>query len=126
MLLGLRTVIYKVPDLARAKTWYSDVIGIAPYFDQPYYVGFSVGGLELGLDPSGEGQQAAPGGTVPYWGVPDLAAELQRLAAHDVEVVAPLQDVGEGIRVATISDPFGNLIGLIENPNFENIRRASS
>jgi len=58
--------------------------------------------------------------------VPDLAAELQRLAAHDVEVVAPLQDVGEGIRVATISDPFGNLIGLIENPNFENIRRASS
>ena len=51
MMLGLRTVIYPVTDLARGKAWYADVLGVAPYFDQPYYVGFAVGGFELGLDP---------------------------------------------------------------------------
>jgi predicted enzyme related to lactoylglutathione lyase len=118
MLLGLRTVIFKVTDLAQAKRWYNGVFGIIPYFDEPYYVGYNVGGYELGLDPSGEGQPPGPGGSVAYWGVADLAESLARLNEHKLEVVAPLQDVGEGIRVATISDPFGNLIGLIENPQF--------
>ena len=118
MLLGLRTVIFKVTDLAQAKRWYKEVFGIIPYFDEPYYVGYNVGGYELGLDPSGEGQRPGPGGSVAYWGVADLAESFVRLNEHKVKVVAPLQDVGEGIRVATISDPFGNLIGLIENPQF--------
>jgi predicted enzyme related to lactoylglutathione lyase len=118
MLLGLRTVIYKVTDLERAKAWYRDVFDISPYFDQPYYVGYNVGGYELGLDPSGEGQQPGPGGSVAYWGVNDLAAASTRLSERKVEFVMPAQDVGEGIRVATIRDPFGNLIGLIENPHF--------
>ena len=60
MLQGLRTVIYHVADLDRAKAWYADVIGSAPYFDQPFYVGFNVGGFELGLDP--DTSQVAPGG----------------------------------------------------------------
>jgi len=51
MILGLRTVIYPAPDLAAAKRWYSDLLGAAPYFDEPFYVGFSVGGFELGLVP---------------------------------------------------------------------------
>ena len=53
MILGLRTVIYPVPDLAAAKAWYSSVLGVAPYFDQPFYVGYNVAGYELGLFPDG-------------------------------------------------------------------------
>jgi predicted enzyme related to lactoylglutathione lyase len=118
MLLGLRTVIYKVPDLARAKAWYSTTFGITPYFDEPFYVGFSVGGFELGLDPDVTRQKPGPGGAVAYWGVRDLAGALAALIARGVTVRSPLQDVGEGILVATIEDPFGNPIGLIENPHF--------
>lgn len=118
MLLGLRTVLYKVSDLAKAKAWYSETFGITPYFDEPFYVGFEVGGYELGLDPDMSHQRPGPGGSVAYWGVRDLAATLKQLEARHVEVVSPLQDVGEDIKVATLSDPFGNRIGLIENPHF--------
>jgi predicted enzyme related to lactoylglutathione lyase len=118
MLQGLRTVIYKVPDLARAKAWYSDTFGIQPYFDEPFYVGFNVGGFELGLDPDVERRGAGAGGSLAYWGVADLAATLHALSERGVEIVSALQDVGEGIKVATVADPFGNHIGLIENPHF--------
>jgi predicted enzyme related to lactoylglutathione lyase len=115
MILGLRTAIYHVSDLAKAKAWYSEVLGQQPYFDQPFYVGFSVGGFELGLLPDGK---SGAGGTVAYWGVDDAAAAVARLEALGAPVVEKLQDVGEGIRVATVADPFGNLLGIIENPNF--------
>lgn len=118
MLLGLRTVIYKVPDLARAKAWYSSTFDIAPYFDEPYYVGFNVGGFELGLDPDVKKQGPGPGGSIAYWGVRDLKGAFADLVAKGVTVHSPLRDVGEGILVASIEDPFGNLIGLIENPHF--------
>jgi predicted enzyme related to lactoylglutathione lyase len=118
MLLGLRTVLYKVSDLAKAKAWYSETFGITPYFDEPFYVGFEVGGYELGLDPDMSHQRPGPGGSVAYWGVRDLAATLKQLEARHVEVISPLQDVGDEIKVATLSDPFGNRIGLIENPHF--------
>jgi predicted enzyme related to lactoylglutathione lyase len=118
MLLGLRTVLYKVSDLAKAKAWYSETFGITPYFDEPFYVGFEVGGYELGLDPDISHQRPGPGGSVAYWGVRDLAATLKQLEARHVEVISPLQDVGDEIKVATLSDPFGNRIGLIENPHF--------
>ena len=119
MFLGLRTVIYKVTDLAKAKAWYSEAFGITPYFDEPFYVGFEVGGYELGLDPDVSRQQPGPGGSVAYWGVRDLAETLARLRERNVNVTAPLQEVGEGIKVAAVSDPFGNRIGLIENPHFK-------
>ena len=118
MLLGLRTVIYKTPDLARAKAWYRDVFGIEPYFDEPFYVGFNVGGFELGLDPDTEGQVPGPGGSVAYWGVADLKATFDRLVAAGVQVSSAVRDVGGGILVASVRDPFGNVIGLIENPHF--------
>jgi predicted enzyme related to lactoylglutathione lyase len=118
MLLGLRTVIYKAPDLARAKAWYADVFGLAPYFDEPYYVGFNVGGFELGLDPDAHGTAPGPGGTTAYWGVADLADALAHATARGAELHSPLQDVGGGIKVATLRDPFGNVVGLIENPHF--------
>jgi predicted enzyme related to lactoylglutathione lyase len=115
MILGLRTVIYPVTDLARGKTWYADVLGVAPYFDQPFYVGFTVGGFELGLIPDGT---PGPEGAVAYWGVPDAAAELARLQALGATVREALHDVGEGIKVASVADPFGNTFALIENPHF--------
>src|SRR5256885_3551039 len=73
MVLGLRTVIYKVADLQRAKGWYSAAFGVAPYFDQPFYVGFNIGGFELGLDPDTKGTKPGAGGVVAYWGGPKLA-----------------------------------------------------
>jgi predicted enzyme related to lactoylglutathione lyase len=118
MLQGLRTVIFKVTDLAKAKDWYARVFGITPYFDQPYYVGYNVGGYELGLDPDTQSQSPGRGGSTAYWGVKDLKATFDKLASNNVRVVMPLRDVGEGILVGTIEDPFGNHIGLIENPHF--------
>jgi predicted enzyme related to lactoylglutathione lyase len=119
MLLGLRTVVFKVTDLEIAKAWYSKTFAIKPYFDQPFYVGYEVGGYELGLDPSSENRKPGLGGATAYWGVTDLVATLEKLRREDVEIIVPLQEVGEGIKVATIADPFGNEIGLIENPHFK-------
>lgn len=117
MILGLRTVIYHVPDLARAKAWYSDAFGVKPYFDEPFYVGFNIGGYELGLDPNGK--SPGPGGSVPYWGVPKIDEAMQRFARAGATFVVAAHDVGDGIKVATVADPFGNLIGIIENPHFK-------
>jgi predicted enzyme related to lactoylglutathione lyase len=117
MIQGLRTVIYKVPDLEAAKAWYSRILGFAPYFAEVYYAGFTVGGFELGLDPDMEG--AGPGGgVVAYWGVADAAAEYARLLELGASADAPPRDVGGGIHVATVKDPFGNVFGIIENPHF--------
>lgn len=115
MILGLRTVIYHVADLAKAKAWYAQVLEQQPYFDQPFYVGFSVGGFELGLLPDGK---PGAGGTTAYWGVPDADAAVKRLVGLGAKILEPLQDVGEGIKVATVNDPFGNVLGIIENPHF--------
>ncbi len=124
MIQGLRTVIYPVADLARAKAWYSALTGQAPYFDQPFYVGYSVGGFELGLDPNGTAAPAEAGGPVAYWGVRDIDDAFRRLRAMGAGERAPIADVGDGIRVAVMIDPFGNAIGIIENPHFrtENVR----
>jgi predicted enzyme related to lactoylglutathione lyase len=78
MLLGLRTVIYHAPDLAKAKAWYSAVFGIAPYFDEPFYVGFEIGGFELGLDPDVDGVSVG-NNAVAYWGVSDIEQAHRRL-----------------------------------------------
>lgn len=116
MLLGLRTVIYPAPDLAAAKSWYSKFLGQKPYFDQPFYVGFSVGGFELGLLPN-----AAPGttGARPLWGVQNIDAVYAKLLALGATALDPVRDVGEGIKVAAVADPFGNRLGIIENPNLD-------
>ena len=117
MFLGLRTAVYKVDDLEIAKEWYSKVLGIEPYFDEPFYVGYSVGGFELGLDPDMSGVSLG-NGHVAYWGVEDALAAAQRLADLGVEPQEPVTEVGGGIKVATFKDPFGNIFGLIENPHF--------
>ncbi|MET3131073.1 putative enzyme related to lactoylglutathione lyase [Oxalobacteraceae bacterium GrIS 1.11] len=116
MINGLRTVIYPVSDLAKANTWYSAVFGCAPYFDQPFYVGFNVGGFELGLIPDGV---PGAGGCAAYWGVDDIEAEVARIVALGATIHTAIQDVGDAIRVADLLDPDGNRLGLIQNPHFD-------
>jgi predicted enzyme related to lactoylglutathione lyase len=119
MIKGLATVIYHVPELDRAKAWYAKAFQQQPYFDQPFYVGFNIAGYELGLDPNASSSKAGPGGNVAYWRVTELESALRHFIASGASMVSPLQDVGDGIKVATVADPFGNLIGLIENPHFK-------
>jgi catechol 2,3-dioxygenase-like lactoylglutathione lyase family enzyme len=115
---GLYTAIYSVPDLPRAKEWYRSVLGIEPYFDEPFYVGFNVGGCELGLDPDIEANRPGAGGGVAYWGVADADAAFSLLRASGAKERSPVREVGGGIKVAVVEDPFGNLVGIIENPHF--------
>ena len=117
--LGLRTVIYHVPDLARARSWYAQATGIEPYFNEPFYVGFNIGGCELGLDPDPESGSAGASGPTAYWGVPDADAAVAHLISVGGTVHQPVRDVGGGIRVAAVLDPFGNVLGVIENPHFK-------
>jgi predicted enzyme related to lactoylglutathione lyase len=118
MFLGLRTVVYRVNDLQAAKAWYSQALGSEPYFDQPYYVGFTVGGFELGLHPPEQEAPQGLGGTTAYWGVDDVELAMTRLLELGATLHGEVQDVGEGIQVASVVDPFGNLLGIIHNPHF--------
>jgi predicted enzyme related to lactoylglutathione lyase len=116
MIQGLRTVVYPVTDLADATSWYRRVLERDPYFDEPYYVGFEVGGFELGLIP--DGTPGATGATA-YWGTADIVAEVNRIAGLGAQIAAPVTEVGGGISVASLLDPFGNLFGVIQNPHFD-------
>ena len=118
MFQGLRTAIYHVDDLQGAKEWYTKVLGKKPYFDQPFYVGFNVGGFELGLDP--DTSSASKGNSVvAYWGVGSAEAAIKRLEQLGAKRQGEVQDVGDGIKVASVTDPFGNIFGVIENPHFK-------
>jgi CubicO group peptidase (beta-lactamase class C family)/predicted enzyme related to lactoylglutathione lyase len=118
MIQGIRTVIYHVVDLEKAKAWYSKILGTKPYFDEPFYVGFNVGGFELGLDPDMKGIKDG-NKTVAYWGVKDIKAEFERLVKLGAEKHSDIMDVGGGILKAEFKDPFGNIFGIIENPHFK-------
>lgn len=118
MIQGLRTVIYQVDDLAEAKKWYSQVLGFAPYFDESFYVGYNVGGFELGLDPDGENVTKG-NNAIAYWGVENIQDASQRLQELGAETIAEATNVGEGVFVAQFKDPFGNVFGIIENPHFK-------
>lgn len=119
MFLGLRTVAYQVDDLEKGKKWYSDVLGFEPYFDEPFYVGFNVGGFELGLLPREGEAPRDVGGVTAYWGVDDIDAAMTKLLELGPTAHTDVEDVGDGIRVASVIDPFGNVLGVIENPHFK-------
>jgi predicted enzyme related to lactoylglutathione lyase len=119
MFQGLRTIVYYVANLEQAKSWYSNMLGYGPYFDEPFYVGFNVSGYELGLLPRDEKAPAGATGGVTYWGVANIADGLAAVVAQGALAADPIEDVGGGIKVATVHDPDGNIIGLIENPHFK-------
>ena len=119
MFLGLRTAIYHVSDIEKGTKWYSKILGIEPYFDQPFYVGFNVGGYELGLQPDDATTNERADGAVAYWGVANAETAFKDLMEAGATVHEPVQDVGEAIKVATVKDPFGNVLGIIENPHFK-------
>jgi predicted enzyme related to lactoylglutathione lyase len=119
MFLGLRTAIYHVDDIDKGRDWYSEVLGAKPYFDEPFYVGFNVAGYELGLQPDGSDLKDKAAGAVAYWGVADCAEACRRIIELGATIHEEVQDVGEGIKVATVKDPFGNIFGIIENPHFK-------
>lgn len=114
MLQGLRTVVYEVVDLPAARAWYVALLGQTPYFDEPFYVGFNVGGYELGL----MSHEAAASASTTYWGVPNADAAWEQLLAMGATAHEPIHDVGDGIRLGAVIDPAGNRLGVIENPHF--------
>jgi predicted enzyme related to lactoylglutathione lyase len=119
MFLGLRTAVYQVKDIARAKEWYAKVLGVQPYFDQPFYVGFNVNGYELGLVPVEHASAKRTASGIAYWGVADAHAAYKRLLESGATEQEPIQDVGDGVLIGAVHDPFGNVLGVIQNPNFK-------
>ena len=117
-ILGLRTTIYKVADIPAATKWYSDAFSNKPYFDEPFYVGFNIGGYELGLQPEEEVADSKAESVLTYWGVEDIEAEYQRFLSLGAVPHNEPENVGGEIMVASVKDPWGNIIGLIYNPEF--------
>ena len=118
--LGLRTTAYSVPDIKAAKEWYSNAFQTEPYFDEDFYVGFSIGGYELGLFP--QEQQPESGkieNVLSYWGVIDVEETYQYLIGMGATEGDTPRDVGDGIIIAHVFDPWGNAVGLIYNPHFK-------
>jgi predicted enzyme related to lactoylglutathione lyase len=106
MTSGMQPVVFPTNDLDGAKKIFSTLLGTDPYVDGPYYVGFSAGGLEVGLDPNGTG------GPICYWDVDDIAASVQLLVAAGATVDEAAHDVGRGLLVAKVKDADGNVVGL--------------
>jgi predicted enzyme related to lactoylglutathione lyase len=111
---GIKTVLHPVSDLTAAKSVYSALLGIPPQHDAPFYVGYDTEGQHIGLVPGGADQgMTAP---VPYWHVPDIEAKLAEVTAAGATVKEAPHDVGGGRLVASISDPDGNVLGLLQDP----------
>ena len=119
LMLGLRTTIYKVGDMNEAKHWYAQAFGVQPYFDEPFYIGFNVGGYELGLQPSDKPNNKSIDNVMSYWGVEHIQDTYERLIALGATEHESPSEVGGGIMVASVFDPWNNVVGLIFNPHFK-------
>jgi predicted enzyme related to lactoylglutathione lyase len=114
MTSGMKTVIYPVEDIAAAKRLYGTLLGVAPTMDETFYVGFDVEGQHIGLDPNGRGKGMT--GPVGYWHVDDINESLAALLEAGAETQQPVSDVGGGKLTATVQDPGGSVIGLLQAP----------
>ncbi|MGN6756775.1 MAG: VOC family protein [Thermomicrobiales bacterium] len=114
MTSGMKTIIYPVKDLAQAKTLYSALLGVEPYADAAYYVGFRVGDQEIGLDPNGH--RKGQTGPIGYYHVADIKTSLQQLLDAGAEVQQAITDVGGGMLIASVKDADGNISGLRQMP----------
>lgn len=118
-MLGLRTTIYMVPDLEAAKAWYTQAFGLKPYFDEPFNIGFNIGGYELGLLPEEEPIEERSDNVLSYWGVENIEEAYKKLLAIGASIHEAPNNVGGELMVATVKDPWGNVVGLIYNPSFK-------
>jgi predicted enzyme related to lactoylglutathione lyase len=109
---GIGTIIYPVKDIAKAKALYSKLLGVKPYMDEAYYVGFQVGEQQIGLDPNGHNQGMTM--AISYYHVEDIKKSLQSLVAAGAQIGQDVKDVGAGKLIATVNDADGNVIGLIQ------------
>jgi predicted enzyme related to lactoylglutathione lyase len=109
---GIKTVLHPVSDLPKAKAVYTALLGVPPQADESYYVGYDVAGQHIGLVPGGQGMTSP----VAYWHVPDIEAKLAEVTAAGATVKEPARDVGGGRLVATVTDPDGNVLGLLQDP----------
>jgi lactoylglutathione lyase len=117
-MLGLRTTIYKVSDLEKAKAWYTKAFDVEPYFDESFYVGFNVKSYELGLLP--EEKSTVKGENVlSYWGVDDIKKSFEHLIDLGATSHEKPTNVGGELMVASVFDPWKNIIGIIYNPYFK-------
>jgi predicted enzyme related to lactoylglutathione lyase len=111
---GIKTVLHPVSDLTRAKAVYAALLGMQPQADSDYYVGFDAAGQHIGLVPGGGPQgMTSP---VAYWQVPDIEAKLAEVTAAGATVKDPVRNVGGGRLVASVTDPDGNVLGLLQDP----------
>ncbi len=112
---GISIIIYPVNDIAQAKALFSKLLGVQPYADQPYYVGFRVGDQDIGLDPNG----FKSGMTMPvgYYEVSNIKQSLQMLRDAGCQVQQDVKDVGGGRQIAWVKDPDNNMIGLFQDPS---------
>lgn len=117
--LGLRTTIYKVSNLKKATDWYSNVFETEPYFNEPFYVGFNIGGYELGLQPEEHHSSRKAESVVTYWGVENIEDTFDRLLEAGASEHEEPQNVGGDIMTASVKDPWGNILGIIYNPHFK-------
>jgi predicted enzyme related to lactoylglutathione lyase len=117
--IGLRTAIFSVAELSAVKDWYAEFFAKQPYFENEAYVGFEVAGYEFGLFASPSGQSPGPGSATSYWGFDDIDAAWARLIELGATEHEAIADVGAGIRIGAVQDPFGNVFGVIHNPGFK-------
>ena len=110
---GIKTVLHPVSDLEAAKPIYAALTGIAPQADSNYYVGFEAEGQQIGLVPSGGPQKMDS--PVPFWHVADIESKLAEVTAAGATVREPAHEVGGGRRIATVTDPDGNVLGLLQD-----------
>ncbi|KAA1246763.1 VOC family protein [Aquimarina sp. RZ0] len=118
-MLGLRTIIYKVSDLQKAKEWYARAFETKQYFDEPFYVGFNIGGYELGLLPEQSDAKDKSDNVLSYWGVDDIHKTYQKLIELGATEFEKPTNVGGELMVASVKDPWNNSFGIIYNPEFK-------
>ena len=111
---GIRTIIYPVKDIGQATKFYGKLLGVEPYVSEPYYVAFTVGDQDVGLDPTGHTR--GMNGPVSYWHVADVRQTIGELVDAGAQLLDEARDVGGGKLIASVKDADGNTIGLIEMP----------
>lgn len=116
---GLRTAIYKVGNIEKAKTWYTKAFRQEPYFDQPFYVGFNIGGYELGLQPEENPTTDKAESVTALWGVDNIQDTYDHLLGLGATEHEKPTNVGGELMVASVKDPWGNVLGIIYNPYFK-------